>query len=69
MRTFVFIVADNDVPWCRTIANSVAVYRFSSIFLDRLVFGGCLLLLVCPQTSKQIISPSYYFIVIVPVGD
>ena len=48
MRTFVFIVVDDDVPRCRTIAIPVAVYRFSSIFLDRLVFGDCLSLLMCP---------------------
>ena len=69
MRTFVFIVGDNGVPWCQTIAIPVAVYRFSSIFLDRLVFGGCLLLLLGPRAVKQIISWSYYFIVILPAGD
>ena len=40
MRTFVYIVVDNDVPRCQTIAIPVAVYRFSSIFLDIFVFRG-----------------------------
>ena len=48
MRTCVCIVDENDVPRCWTVAIPVAVYRVSSIFLDILVFGGCLLLLMCP---------------------
>ena len=37
MRNFVFIIGDNDVPRCQMIVIPVAMYRFSSTFLDRLV--------------------------------
>ena len=51
---------DDDVPRYRTMAILDAVYRFSSIFVDRLMLGDRLLLFDVPSS----VEISYFMVIL-----
>ena len=63
------LLFDDDVPRCQNIAIPVALYRFSSIFLDRLVFGDCLFIVDVPSSVEISYFMVILFYFIVPAGD